>query len=81
MKHVLVLQHIWGDTPGSLSEMMRARDIPFDCCVPWEWELFGLLTPGVSIHSRGDQSGSYWKEDTTQDDSAIQTISFWHIFA
>ncbi len=30
MKRVLVLQHIWGDTPGSLSEMMRARDIPFD---------------------------------------------------
>ncbi len=29
-RRVLVLQHIWGDPPGSLGEMLRARAIPFD---------------------------------------------------
>ncbi len=67
MKRVLVLQHIWGDTSGSLSEMMRARDIPFDL---------------IEVDKAPIPDGSaYWKEDTTQDDSATQTVSFWHIFA
>lgn len=30
MKRVLVLQHAWEDPPGTLGEMMRERDIPFD---------------------------------------------------
>lgn len=30
MTRVLVVQHIWGDPPGALADMLNERDIPYD---------------------------------------------------